>query len=120
MAELAGLSCPKCADSKAYVPPLCRCPSCGSTKLEPKALSGLGTVYSYTRVEVGVGRFAQRVPFVIALVDLDEGPRTAVHVTNPLGNNRCDVLIGDRVTFRDRDDLDVAVFEVDERASNSP
>ncbi len=116
--ELAGLSCPQCAES-AFVPPLYQCPSCGTTPLEPRPLSGKGTIYSYTRVEVGVGRFAERVPFVIALVDLDEGPRTAVHVDNPQGDDRCDVLIGDRVAFRGRDDLDVPVFEVFERPAKS-
>ena len=75
-------------------------------------LSGRGTVYSFTRVEVGAGKFAGRVPFVIALVDLEEGPRTAVHVTHPRAADHCQVEVGNRVVFDHHDDLEVPIFHV--------
>lgn len=76
-------------------PPLHRCPRCHSTAVEWRAVSGRGTLYSYTVVHhpahVAV---ADRVPYLVALVALAEGPRVvsnllecpreAVHVGMPL------------------------------------
>ena len=47
--------------------------------------------------------FAPRVPYVVALIDLDEGPRM---MANIVGDDALDVAIGDRVkvTFEDRGD----------------
>ena len=54
-------------------PPTPRCPQCLSDAVEPQAVSGRGTVYSYT-----INRQAWfpglEVPFVIAMVELDEQP----------------------------------------------
>jgi uncharacterized protein len=55
--------------------PLERCSNCG----EPTAFTnaaGTGTIYSYIVVHnPSVPAFAHLVPYVIALVELDEGPR---------------------------------------------
>jgi len=47
--------------------------------------------------------FAPRVPYVVALVELDEGPRM---MANILGSDALEVGIGDRVqvAFEDRGD----------------
>lgn len=47
--------------------------------------------------------FTSRVPYVIALIDLDEGPRM---MANILGEDALTVAIGDRVklSFEDRGD----------------
>jgi uncharacterized OB-fold protein len=47
--------------------------------------------------------FAAKAPYVIALIDLDEGPRMFANV---VGEDAFDVAIGDRVrvVFEDRDD----------------
>ena len=114
MAELNGLKCSNCSGS-VLLPPTTLCPACGSLDLEATRLSGSGSVFSYTRVEVGSGKFGDRVPFVISLIDLDEGPRATAHVVNPSTEDACDVLIGDRVAFSHHDDLGVPIFEVTER-----
>ena len=85
-----------------------RCRSCAQAQLYPRALcarchgevdweeaSGRGTVYSYTIIRQNPSRsFRHLIPFVVALVDLDEGPRL---MTNIVGSPPEDVEIGARV-----------------------
>jgi uncharacterized OB-fold protein len=57
--------------------------------------SGGGTVYSYTVIRQNFSRaFRDLLPYVVALVDLDEGPRV---MTNIVGCDPADVRIGARV-----------------------
>jgi uncharacterized OB-fold protein len=51
------------------------CPHCHSDDLSWFRASGQGTIYSYTVVRRTWGVFAEDVPYVVVLVDLDEGPR---------------------------------------------
>lgn len=51
------------------------CPRCGSAA-EWRAAAGTASVYSYSAVHrAPTPELRDRVPYVIALVDLDEGPR---------------------------------------------
>lgn len=71
------------------------CAECGSDQLEWAEVSGRGTVYSFTTIREVVGRgsrgFEKEIPFVVAWVDLDEGPR---FVTNIVGCPIDKVTIG--------------------------
>jgi uncharacterized OB-fold protein len=66
--------CDKCAEYVFY--PRGLCSHCGSAELTWTEVSGRGTVYSFTvaRRPTMVG-FPDEVPYVIAIVELDEGPR---------------------------------------------
>ncbi|WP_456390640.1 Zn-ribbon domain-containing OB-fold protein [Profundibacter sp.] len=71
------LDIPLCADcGKHHFYPRAVCPHCFSDKLKFDTVSGRGTVHSYTisRRPAGPG-FADEVPYVVALIDLQEGPR---------------------------------------------
>ena len=64
----------RCTSCGYYLhPPSPRCPKCLSDAVAPSAVSGRGTVYSYT-----INRQAWvpglEVPFVLAIVELDEQP----------------------------------------------
>ena len=61
------------------------CPVCSSFATSWFPASGRGTVYSFTVVRRGLGPWQQAAPYVIAYVELDEGPRV---MTNIVG---CDV-----------------------------
>ena len=62
------------------------CPDCQSTDLVWETMSGKGKVYSFSITRGGVGRsWREHTPFVLAYVELDEGPRM---MTNIVG---CDV-----------------------------
>ena len=85
-----------------------RCTTCGHHQLYPRVhctecrsacelveSSGKGTVYSRTVIRQNLSRsFRHLVPYVVALVDLDEGPRLMTNIVNAVPD---DVRIGDRV-----------------------
>ncbi len=70
-AELRIQHCTSCGLHQHYARFLCS--HCGETTLEWVTASGLGTVYSFTVIrQNGVPPFNERVPFVVATVELDE------------------------------------------------
>ena len=75
--------------------PRSQCPACWSDQLEWVDCSGLGTVYSLsTARRAPTPDFAAIAPYVIALIDLDEGPRMFANV---VGDGALETKIGDRV-----------------------
>jgi uncharacterized OB-fold protein len=57
-------------------PPAPVCPACRATDYEWFRSAGAGRLYSYTRVEHAAHpAVADRLPYLVALVELDEGPR---------------------------------------------
>lgn len=81
------LSIQRCMDCRMHVfYPRGLCPGCGSDALEWVQASGKGTVYSFTIARRPTAReLADKVPYVIAIVELDEGPHMASNVVD------CDV-----------------------------
>jgi uncharacterized protein len=80
------------------------CPACWSDQLEWVESRGVGRVHSYTIIRrAPLASFAELTPYVVALIELDEGPRM---VANVLGQDALEVKIGDpvRVLFEDRGD----------------
>jgi uncharacterized protein len=78
------------------------CPVCWSDQLEWVGAKGTGSVHSFTVIRRAPAPvFASRLPYVVALIDLDEGPRM---IANVIGEDALTVRIGDRVkvTFEDR------------------
>jgi uncharacterized protein len=66
----------RCGCGHVFHPPLPVCPACGSGDWQWQASTGRGTVFSYTVVRVAAHPdFADRLPYVAALVELEEGPR---------------------------------------------
>jgi uncharacterized OB-fold protein len=63
------------ACSRAVFYPRSLCPHCYSEKLSWIVAIGRGTIYSYTVAHQAFGAFAADVPFVIAIVELEEGVR---------------------------------------------
>ncbi len=69
--ELRVRRCRACGSHHHY--PRLACPHCGSDDLEWITASGHGTVHSFTVIrQQGIPPFTEQVPFVVALVDLDE------------------------------------------------
>lgn len=72
-----------------------QCPACWSDDLEWRQASGRGTVHSYSVVRrASLAAFAERTPYVLALIDLEEGPRM---MSNILGADALETRIGDAV-----------------------
>ena len=92
--ELLLRRCTACG--KHHFPPRHLCPKCWSDEFEWTLSAGKGVVYSFTIMRrAPMPAFAQRVPYVVALVDLDEGPRM---MANILGEDALETKIGDRVS----------------------
>ncbi len=72
--------CNTCANS--WHPPLPACPHCHGTDIGWQEVSGKGTVYTYTVVRHAThAALADQIPYVIAIVELDEGPRIVTGIT---------------------------------------
>ena len=88
---------PRCRTCSTYIwYPRSICPACHSTDIEWVPGTGRGTVYSFTVNSRGFGPWADATPYVIAYVELDEGPRV---LTNIVGADVAQsVHIGQAVT----------------------
>ncbi|HVA81748.1 MAG TPA: OB-fold domain-containing protein [Candidatus Binataceae bacterium] len=74
------LNLQRCAGCGKFIYyPRTRCPYCFGDQLEWRAVSGRGKVYSYTVVRRASHRaFAD--PYVLAIVELEEGPRMTTNI----------------------------------------
>jgi uncharacterized OB-fold protein len=92
-------ACTHCAH--AQLPPRARCEACGGTAFEWREASGTGHIATFSVLHRSPDQ--RPVPYVYALVELDEGPRV---VTNIVGADPGTVRIGQpvRVTFGSADD----------------
>jgi uncharacterized OB-fold protein len=85
----AWLCLPNCNFVVFY--PRSRCPACRSKFLEWVDLTGRGMICRRTIVRRAPGRWREHTPYVVAYVELDEGPRM---VTNVVECDPEDVEIG--------------------------
>jgi uncharacterized OB-fold protein len=101
--------CNACGEDHFYPRPFC--PKCWSTDVEWKTAGGGGTVYTYSVVRQNdLPPFPERVPYVAAIVELDEGPRV---MTNVEDDDIDAIEIGMRVqvAFKEiSDDVTIPVF----------
>jgi uncharacterized OB-fold protein len=96
--------CGSCGRVHHYPRPFC--PHCWSEDVHPIPASGSGTLYTYSTVYVNdLAPFRERLPYVAALVELDEGPRL---MTTIEGAEFESLRVGMRVdaVFRPVDDAD--------------
>ena len=101
--------CGACGD--AYFYPRSFCPKCWSEDVEWEEASGRATLYTWSVVHRNdLPPFPDRVPYVAAIVDLDEGPRMMTNVEGcPFEDLRVGMSL--QVDFRvDSDEVTVPVF----------
>ena len=71
--------CNACGRSHFY--PRHSCPHCWSDNCEWRPSSGRGRVYSYTVIHHNdVLPFKERLPYIVALIDLEEGVRVTTNI----------------------------------------
>lgn len=90
--ELRLQSCQACGQYQFY--PRNICSHCSSVDLQWARASGRGKVASFTIVRRGISQ-AYKAPYVVALIDLEEGPRM---MSNIVGETSGDIAIGRLVT----------------------
>jgi uncharacterized OB-fold protein len=89
---------PRCDDCQTLIwYPRPFCPSCASSRVSWIEASGRGSIYSFTvnrRGQADLSAYKEAGPYVLAYVELDEGPRVMTNIVD------CDpdtVKIGQRV-----------------------
>jgi uncharacterized OB-fold protein len=66
--------CPSC--KIAYLDDVDICPACLAVTFTSKEeVSGTGKIYSFTRVHVAPEQFKNIVPYYLAIIELEAGPR---------------------------------------------
>ena len=70
--KLLGLKCKSCGT--VTVPPKMVCRSCASPELEVLELKGAGRIQTFTTCNVAAEGRESEVPYIVLLVELDEGP----------------------------------------------
>jgi len=104
----------KCADCETVIfYPRRHCTGCLGNNLIWQTASGKGTVYSYSVVRQSYHPFFRNlIPYAVAWIDLDEGPRllsNVIGVDDPLN----DVSIGQRVEveWEEHEELCIPLFK---------
>ena len=101
--ELLVKQCEECASLIWY--PRSVCPDCGSLRTRWRPVSGRGRVYSYTVNHRGEGPYRDCGPYVLAYVELDEGPRLMTNIVaadgGRLGDGELAVGLPVEVAFHD-------------------
>jgi uncharacterized OB-fold protein len=73
--------CHTCGAAHHYPRPFC--PSCWSDDVAWEDASGRATLYTWSTVYVNeVPPFSERLPYVAAVVDLEEGPRVMTNIVD--------------------------------------
>ncbi len=92
--KLVGVKCKDCGN--VLCPPKSTC-DCGSRNLERIELSGNGRIVSYTTTYVAPVGYDKEVPYVVAIVELDEGPWIVGRLEVDADRAEREDLIGKRV-----------------------
>jgi uncharacterized protein len=100
----------RCAECDTVVwYPRRMCNNCASTNLNEFKSSGRGTIYTYTINYRGEGSYRESAPYVLAYVELEEGPRV---LTNVVESDLADVAVGAavEVVFERSDENDSVLY----------
>jgi len=95
-----------------FFPPSQRCRHCLSADTGWTESRGTGRIYSFVVYHRAYHpAFEADIPYVVAIVELDEGVRLLSNiVAAPPENVRCDARV--RVTFEQRDGASIPMFEL--------
>ncbi|MDX1873851.1 OB-fold domain-containing protein [Mycolicibacterium sp. 120266] len=93
-------ACRSCRRHHLYMRPFC--PFCWSEDVAAVPSSGRGRLYTWSVIHQNAAPFDARTPYVVGMIDLDEGPRLMSTVEAPLS----DLLAGMALVlaFRHEDD----------------
>ena len=107
--ELRVQHCASCGHN--FFPPSTRCPNCLSTDIGWQAVSGRGKVWSWIVMHQRYfAGFADELPYNVALIELEEGPKLMSHVVGVENSAlRCEMPV--EVVFeRATDEISLPMF----------
>lgn len=101
-------ACAACGRNSLYMRSFC--PHCWNTDVAPAPASGRATLYTWTVIHQNAAPFDARTPYVVAMVDLAEGPRLMTIIEDcPVEKLAAGMEL--TIVFRDEDDgFTVPVF----------
>ena len=105
--QLVVQQCDKCGRFQLY--PRVVCAGCQGHQLRWAVASGEGTVYSYSVVYRPMANYPDAVPYIVAIVELDEGPRLVTRLVG-LSPEDASIGMGVSVDFEERDGRNLPVF----------
>lgn len=117
-AQRGELQFQRCGDCRtAFLYPRICCPACGSASLAWEKASGRASLYSYVINHLAAPGFAEDVPHVIAIVQLEEGPRMLSNIMGvPPVPEKLPLDMPLALAFEDRSGQQVPVFRPAEGA----
>lgn len=78
-----GINGSKCSNcSEFFYPTKKKCPKCESNELEDYKFKGTGQIYSYSIIHNAPAGMEKQVPYAIAIIKLDEGPRITAQLVD--------------------------------------
>jgi len=108
------LALPKCEDcQKFWFPPSRTCPHCLSANFSFQNVTGKGKIFSFvTFHRVYRPAFTNDVPYVVTLIELDEGPRLLSNIMGVTHDQvKCEMRV--EVVFDDYDeDISIPKFKL--------
>ena len=87
------------------------CTGCTDSKLQWKVSKGLGKVYTFSIVRLSYHPFfKQKLPYVVAWIDLDEGPRILSNVVG-CDADACKIGMDVKLEWEEHEDLNIPLFK---------
>lgn len=90
--------CKRCGNLMIPLKPICS--SCGSFDVEKFESTGKGKVRSFTIIYVAPKEFADETPYIVVIVDLDEGGAVMGRLTGVDPNKPEDIKFGGKVIVK--------------------
>ena len=95
--KLLGLKCKECG--AITVPPKMVCQQCASSDMEIVDLKGTGKIQTFTSINVAPEGREEECPYIIVLVELDEGPWIMGNLSGISPTEATMEIIGKRVNM---------------------
>ena len=70
--KILGLKCKNC--NSITIPPKILCAKCGSADMDIVELGGKGAIQTFTVINVAPENREPEIPYIVVLVEMDEGP----------------------------------------------
>lgn len=95
--KILGSKCKKCGNIMISSKPVCS--KCGSFDVEVFETKGKGIIRSFTVIYVAPEKFKDEVPYVIALINIEEGGAVMGRLIGVDPNKPEDIKVGTKVKF---------------------
>jgi uncharacterized OB-fold protein len=90
MQRIRGLTCRKCGWSDVFA--VNACPRCRS-KVEEAWFSGQGRIVTFTMIRYPPKEFEGKAPYIVAMIDLEKGPRVMGRIVDGGENLEIGLLV---------------------------